>query len=46
MIWSDESSVRMGSGKGCDWSFGTLDQKWDRDKLQEGPKGKACIYGS
>ena len=33
--------MRRGSGKGRDWSFGTPDQKWDRDKLQEGPKGKA-----
>ena len=24
-----------------DWSFRTPDQKWDHDKLQEGPKGKA-----
>ncbi len=48
-IWSDEASVARGSGKGREWVFGILDQKWDRDKLQETPRGKAfrvMIWGA
>jgi len=40
VIWSDESSVRRGAGQGKQWSFGTIIEKWDRDKLQEGSTGK------
>ena len=49
VIWSDEASVARGSGKGKEWVFGTPDQKWDRDKLQENSKGKAfriMIWGA
>ena len=49
VIWSDEASVARGSGKGKEWAFGTLEQKWDRDKLQELTKGKAfriMIWGA
>ena len=40
IIWSDESSVARGAGKRREWSFGTSEQKWDRDKLQKDPKRK------
>lgn len=49
VIWSDEASVARGSGKGREWVFGTSNQKWDKDKLQETPKGKAfrvMIWGA
>ena len=41
--------MARGSGKEKEWVFGTPAQKWDRDKLQETPKGKAfrvMIWGA
>ena len=40
IIWSDESFVARGTNKRRKWSFDTSEQKWDRDKLQKGPKKK------
>ena len=40
IIWSDEFFIARGADKGRQWSFGTSDQKWNRDKLQKTSKRK------
>ena len=40
IIWSDECSVVRGSGKDHEWVFRTPSQKWDKEMIEQTPKGK------
>jgi len=40
IIWSDECSVVRGSGKDREWVFRTPCQKWDKEMIEQTPKGK------
>ena len=41
MVWSDECSVELGSGRKREWVFRTPYQKWEKEMIQPYNKSKA-----
>ena len=40
VMWSDECSAERGKGKGAEWVFGTVNQKWHKGFVSTYTKGK------